>query len=85
MRTRLMISFLVADASTAVGTGTRGATTNDEGVALTIYNQNFGVVRERRTVNVEEKVGTIRFSDVAAQIDGTSVQFKSITDPDASV
>ena len=60
-------------------------TTNDEGVALTIYNQNFGVVRERREVNVEEKVGTIRFSDVASQIDGTTVQFKSITDPDAAV
>lgn len=63
------------------------ATTEEpqEGVALTIYNQNFGVVRERREVNVEEKVGEIRFADVASQIDGTSVQFKSITDPDASV
>ncbi len=57
----------------------------DEGVALTIYNQDFGVVRERRKVNVEEKLGTIRFSDVAAQIDGTSVSFKSLTDPDATV
>ena len=27
----------------------------------------------------------MRFSDVASQIDGTSVQFKSITDPDATV
>ena len=57
----------------------------DEGVALTIYNQNFGVVRERRKVNVGEALGTIRFSDVAAQIDGTSVSFKSLTDPDATV
>jgi hypothetical protein len=56
-----------------------------EGVALTIYNQNFGVVRERRKVKVEEQIGTVRFSDVASQIDGTSVQFKSITDPDAAV
>ncbi|MGA2221391.1 MAG: DUF4139 domain-containing protein [Verrucomicrobiia bacterium] len=57
----------------------------EEGVALTIYNQNFGVVRERRKVNVAEKLGTIRFTDVAAQIDGTSVSFKSLTDPDATV
>ncbi len=42
-------------------------------------------MRERRKVTVEEKVGTIRFTDVASQIDGTSVQFKSITDPDAAV
>ena len=57
----------------------------EEGVALTIYNQNFGVVRERRNVNIAEKLGTIRFTDVAAQIDGTSVSFKSLTDPDATV
>ncbi len=57
----------------------------EEGVALTIYNQNFGVVRERRKVNVADKLGTIRFNNVAAQIDGTSVGFKSLTDPDARV
>ena len=57
----------------------------EEGIALTIYNQNFGVVREKRTVDVKEKTGTIQFTDVASQIDGTSVQFKSITDPQATV
>src|SRR2546428_611897 len=57
----------------------------EEGVALTIYNQSFGVVREKRKVDVKEKVGTIRFTDVAAQIDGTSVQFKSLTDPGTTV
>ena len=57
----------------------------EEGIALTIYNQNFGVVREKRTVDVKEKTGTIRFTDVASQIDGTSVQFKSLTDPHATV
>ena len=57
----------------------------EEGIALTIYNQNFGVVREKRNVEVKEKIGAIRFTDVAAQIDGTSVQFKSLTDPSATV
>jgi len=57
----------------------------EEGIALTIYNQNFGVVREKRNVDVKEKTGTIRFIDVASQIDGTSVQFKSLTDPNATV
>lgn len=56
-----------------------------EGVALTIYNQDFGVVREKRTVDLREKVGTIRFTGVAAQIDGTSVQFKSLTHPGTTV
>lgn len=78
---RLMISLTAALAATTV----LAADQQQEGVALTIYNQNFGVVRERRKVNVEEKIGTVRFTDVASQIDGTSVQFKSITDPDAAV
>ncbi len=43
------------------------------------------MVREKRNVDVNEKVGTIQFTDVASQIDGTSVQFKSITDPQATV
>jgi hypothetical protein len=80
-----MIPLFLAVTASVVGTGMAATATNEEGVALTIYNQNFGVVRERRKVNVEEKVGTIRFTDVASQIDGTTVQFKSLTDPDAAV
>jgi hypothetical protein len=68
-----------------LGVAMQAAAKEEEGVALTIYNQNFGVVREKRNVDVKEKVGTIRFADVAAQIDGTSVQFKSLTDPSATV
>ncbi|MEO7932074.1 MAG: DUF4139 domain-containing protein [Chthoniobacterales bacterium] len=53
------------------------------GVALTIYNQNFGVVRETRQLSITD--GTVRFQDVAKQIDPTSVHFLSLTDPDAKV
>jgi len=80
LRKLTMVPLALALAAT-----TFAAETQEEGVALTIYNQNFGVVREKRKVDVTEKVGTIRFSDVAAQIDGTSVQFKSVTDPNATV
>jgi hypothetical protein len=63
-----------------------GAEKAEESVALTIYNQNFGVVRERRNVFVPQKDGAVvRFADVAAQIDPTSVAFKSLTDPSATV
>ena len=53
------------------------------GVALTIYNQNFGVVRETRKLSITD--GSVRFQDVAKQIDPTSVHFLSLTDPDAKV
>ncbi len=53
----------------------------DEGTEITIYNQNFGLVKDRRTLNLKSGVNDIRFSDVAAQIEPTSVFFKSLTDP----
>jgi hypothetical protein len=82
-----VVAASVPDAFPAKPAGVTATTTTqqEEAIALTIYNQNFGVVREKRNVEVKEKVGTIRFTDVAAQIDGTSVQFKSLTDPGATV
>ncbi len=87
LRSLMMIplTFALTITTTTLAAGTVAATTDGEGIALTIYNQNFGVVREKRNVDVKEKVGTIQFTDVASQIDGTTVQFKSITDPDATV
>jgi len=55
-----------------------------EGVSLTVYNQNFAVVKEVRTLKVPEKVSDIRFRDVAKKIDPTSVHFRSLTDPDGT-
>lgn len=76
---------LLVAVTLACATAAFAAEKAEEGVALTIYNQNFGVVREKRNVEVTDKIGTIRFTDVASQIDGTSVQFKSLTDPSAAV
>jgi len=80
LRNWMMIPLTFACAVTALA-----AEKQAESIALTIYNQNFGVVREKRKVDVPEKIGTIRFTDVASQIDGTTVQFKSLTDPNATV
>jgi len=52
-----------------------------EGVELTVYNQNFGLVKDRRILELKKGVNGIRFKDVAAQIEPTSVHFKSLTDP----
>lgn len=55
-----------------------------EGVALTVYNGNFGVVREVRSVEIATD-GLVRFTDVARDIDPTTVKFKSLTDPAAKL
>lgn len=54
-------------------------------VALTIYNQNFGVVKDRRTVELASGRTQVIIEDVAQQIDPTTVHFKSLTAPDAVV
>ncbi|MBN1795561.1 MAG: DUF4139 domain-containing protein [Sedimentisphaerales bacterium] len=54
-----------------------------EGVGLTIYNDNFGVVRQARQMNFDKGVNTMKFTDVASAIDPTSVNFKCLSSPGA--
>ena len=51
------------------------------GVDLTVYNQNIALVKDKRTLALKTGTNQVRFSDVASQIDPTSVQFTSLTDP----
>lgn len=41
----------------------------------------YAIVRQTRTISLPKKESIINFTDVAALIDPTTVQFKSITDP----
>lgn len=51
-------------------------------VELTVYNQNIALVRENRTVSLKRGLNEVVYTDVAAQIDPTSVAFKSLSDPE---
>ena len=48
----------------------------------TDYNEDMGLIKDHRTISLKEGVTTLEFTDVAAQIDPTSVHFVSLTDPD---
>ncbi len=52
-----------------------------EQVMVTVYNNNYGLVREVRKVNLPEGTVALEFRDVAEKIDATSVAFKSQTAP----
>ncbi len=52
-----------------------------KGTALTIYNDNFAVVKESREINFDQGVNKIEFTDVASAIDPTSVNFKCLAAP----
>lgn len=52
-------------------------------VYLTVYNADFALVRETRTIDLNKGMTSIEVADVAVRIDPTSVLFKSLTAPDA--
>jgi len=53
------------------------------GVALTVYNVNLALVKDRRSINLARGQGELRFMDVAAQIIPESVQISSLSDPES--
>ena len=53
----------------------------DGGLALTVYNQGTALVRDRRQFELSQGFNELRFGDVAASIDPTSVLFTSLSDP----
>ena len=57
------------------------AQAQEGGVELTVYNQDMALVRDSRSFDLNQGLNEVRFSDVAAQIDPTSVHFRSLTDP----
>jgi len=77
------IAIILATCAPAL-TALAAAAPDAEGVALTVYNGGYGVVREMRTLDID-KNGAVQFKDVAAQIDATTVFFKSLTDPAAKL
>jgi len=63
------------------GPRTPPAEAAEGGLSLTVYNQGTALVRDRRQIQLREGVNELRFGDVAASIDPTSVLFRSLTDP----
>ncbi len=55
------------------------------GVSLTVYNQNFALVKERRLMDLEAGASVVKFPEVAATIVPESVQFSSLRPVGAKV
>ncbi len=80
MKRRMVFSMMVC---VVVCTACGAEKAAGPGVGLTIYNDNFAVVRESREMSFDAGVNTVRFTDVAAAIDPTSVNFKCLSAPGA--
>ncbi|HDM22498.1 MAG TPA: hypothetical protein ENG20_01780, partial [Methanomicrobia archaeon] len=51
----------------------------EKSVEVTVYNQNLGLVKETREIELEEGINTVLIQDVAKLIDPTSVSIKDLT------
>ncbi len=76
-----ILSAIGCQGGNPLSAGTPIAAAKSAGVDLTVYNQNVALVKDKRTLALKSGMNEVRFSDVAAQIDPTSVQFNSLNDP----
>lgn len=76
-----MGSFALVSAQDDGSTSDADAPPERDSVAVTIYNQGTALIQDRRTYSFTTGTNLINFTDVAANIDPTSVNFVSITDP----
>ncbi len=67
------------------GLGASQAEAQGEGLELAVYNQDLALVKDPRRLDLSAGLNEVRFGDVAAQIDPTSVHFRSLTDPDGTI
>ncbi|MGE5606679.1 MAG: hypothetical protein ACM3YE_13445 [Bacteroidota bacterium] len=81
----LLTVLLIMVAVTSSGIFASNKYQPGEGVELTVYNQDLALVKERRMLELQAGVSELRFTDVAALIDPTSVWFRSLTDPKVKV
>jgi hypothetical protein len=68
-------------ALSSIGQGSAPAVAEAEGVELAVYNQDLALVKDHRSLDLTKGLNEVRFVDVAAMIDPTSVHFSSLTDP----
>ena len=82
-----MISMLalaaLAGASPSVAADARSTPADQKSMSITIYNDNLGLVKDVRSVELKNGAQNLWFEGVAGQIDATTVHIRSIESPDA--
>lgn len=76
----LLTAFLVGGALTTAGQQ-RSTVSDRTRVDLTIYNQNLSLIREERLLSLSKGLGKVIIPDIPSTIDGTSLHFRSLTNP----
>jgi hypothetical protein len=79
----LIVLSILAFVSTPTMAQKRSAAGDRTSVDLTIYNQNLSLIREVRVLPLSAGVSRVVIPDIPSTIDGTSLHFLSLTDPQA--
>lgn len=78
----LSLIYLCACSSSPTANAFVASTLEDQvNVQVTVYNQNLGLVKDMREIDLEKGVGELRFGDVASAINPVSVTVTSLNHP----
>jgi len=64
---------------------TRTADVAERDLAVTVYNENLGVVKDKRRFDVGREVTEVEFTEVASAIDPTSVHLRALDKSDVDI
>ena len=79
----IVAAFLLIPAGIVAGPQVTTTAEDQTSVAITIYNDGTGLVKDTREIELPRAEFDLIFMDVAASIDPTSVHFVNTTDPDS--
>src|ERR1044071_3547333 len=78
----LMLGSVAPSFANASGNELTSTPEEQKSVAITIYNVNLGLVRDRRDIQLPRGESALKFEGVAQQINPATVHIKSLTSPD---
>src|SRR6185436_15402388 len=78
----LMLGSVAPSFANAGGNELTSTPEEQKAVAITIYNVNLGLVRDRRDIAIPRGESALKFEGVAQQINPATVHIKSLTAPD---
>jgi hypothetical protein len=75
----MMIKFLIS--LIILSTISGAAWGSEREISVTVYNSNLGMVKDLRTIPLKRGTNEVEYTEVAAQLDPTSVHFKAPRHP----
>lgn len=81
MWSMIMAALIVSGTSAGAETVCKSTDADRTAVEVTVYNNNLGLIKETRSVDIPAGRGELRFMDVPAHIMPVTVHVKSLDDP----